>query len=370
VTVLECLLVGMEGGGGEEVFVRDLAENPPAGVRYTLALRHHESVTGARSRRVTEVLFNRLVHPWIWPLAGLKAYRVDRRFDLVHVHNYAHHISSPDRVPVVMSLGGGSYYHYVQAYLGWPEERMQALYRRGRTVFRTFGITNEFVNWGRLSGIFVRSEFARGFLLRMGVPVSLVEVIPPGFSVPAPPVRPLARDGFTFLFVGRDPIRKGADLVIDAIRVLRGSRGLRVRAIMVGDPSFRELSPEDGFEAHPWVKREVLYRELYPRADALLLPSRVEGYGIAPIEAMSFGIPVIASRYGALPETVLDQVTGLLVTPGDGESLRQAMTALATDARRAREMGAAGRARFEAEYTRERFHERLLAFYERALAGS
>lgn len=366
--MLECLLVGMEGGGGEELFVRDLAANPPPGVHYTLVLRHHESAPGARARRLTEIAFNRLVHPWIWPLAGLRAYRVDRRFHLVHVHNYAHHISSPQRVPVVMSLGGGSYYHYVRDYLGWSEERVRALYRRARRIFRLLGITNEFVAWRRLRGIFVRSRFARSFLVGMGVPEALVEVIPPGFPSPPVPVRPANPDGFTFLFVGRDPVRKGADLVVEAVRALR-AQGRPVRAIVVGDPAFAELSGEEGFEAHPWVERSVLYGELYPRADALVLPSRVEGFGLAPIEAMSFALPVIASRYGAFRETIVDGVTGVLVPPGDAEAVRRAMSELATDVGRAREMGGAGRARFESEYTRERFLERVRAFYERALAA-
>ncbi|MBI4539286.1 MAG: glycosyltransferase family 4 protein [Gemmatimonadetes bacterium] len=366
--MLECLLVGMAGGGGEELFVRDLAADPPPGVRYALALRHHESVPGARPRRVAEILFNRLVHPWIWPLTGLRAYRVDQRFDVVHVHNYAHCVSSPHRVPVVMSLGGGSYYHYVRDYLGWPDERVRALYRRAAVVFRAFGITNEFVAWRRLRGIFVRSAFAKSYLVRMGVPERLVEVIPPGFPTPSLPARPPEPEGFTFLFVGRDRVRKGADLFIAAVRALR-SQGLNVRAVVAGDPSFRELAGEDGFEAHPWVDRSVLYRELYPRADALVLPSRAEGFGMAPIEAMSFALPVIATRYGAFPETVIEGQTGLLVPAADGAAVRRAMAELAADPRRAREMGAAGRSRFEGEYTRERFLARVRAFYDRALGA-
>jgi glycosyltransferase involved in cell wall biosynthesis len=357
----------MEGGGGEEVFVRDLASHPPRGVVYTLALRHHESVPGARARRVVETAFNQLVQPWLWPLSGLRAYRVENeRFDLVHVHNHIHHISSKRRLPVVMSLGGGSYYHYVLDYLGWPKPRVDALYARARAVLRPLRLTNEFVTWQRLSGIFVRSAFSRSFLLAQGVPGNLVEVIPPGFDTPPLPARPEGPRPFRFLFVGRDPQRKGADVAIAAVRRLR-AKGLDLTLMLVGDPSLRTLRPADGFEVHAWSSRERLYSEFYPAADCLLLPSRVEGFGLAPIEAMSFALPVIATRYGAFPETIDEGRTGLLVAPGDVDALAAAMEGLCRDVPAAQAMGAAGRRRFLAEYTRERFSERLGAFYRRAL---
>jgi glycosyltransferase involved in cell wall biosynthesis len=361
---ITCLLVGMLGGGGEEIFVRDLAADPPPGVEYRLAMRHHESVPGADARRVAEVAFNRLLNPWVGSLLGLRAYSLDRSITLVHVHNHPSHIS-PRRVPVVMSLGGGSYYHYLSEYLGWPQARVDAVYRRARPFYRSLGIVNEFVSWERLSGIFVRSSFARSFLLRWGVPAGLVAVIPPGFVTPPLP-KPPEDEPFTFLFVGRDPERKGADLVIKAFRHLVG-RGLRVRLVLVGQPEWTTPNREDGIETHGWIDRRRLYAEIYPSVHALLLPSRVEGFGIAPIEAMSFALPVVASRYGAFPETIEHGRTGILVPPGDGAALERAMAALASDPAGAREMGRLGRARFEAEYTRERFLSRVAAFYERAL---
>jgi glycosyltransferase involved in cell wall biosynthesis len=93
---------------------------------------------------------------------------------------------------------------------------------------------------------------------------------------------------FTFLVVGCDPARKRADFGRHAIGALRRRR-LDVRAIMVGRASFEKLSGEAGFEWYAWVERATLYRELYPPVDALLLTSRVEGFGMSPIQAMSFG---------------------------------------------------------------------------------
>jgi glycosyltransferase involved in cell wall biosynthesis len=357
----------MRGGGGEEVFVRELVDDPPPGVSYSLVLDAHRGVPGAHALRFAEVTFNRLVHPFLWPLPGLRAYRVDSSFALVHVHNYASHISSRRAVPVVMSVGGGSYYHYVREYLGWSEARTDALYRRAARVMPALGITNEFVNWRRLRGIFVRSEFSRGFLLRLGVPPERVWVIPPGFATPPLPVRP-DPSPFRFLLVGRDPARKGADLAIAAARSLL-ARGSDLRLTLVGHQSWQDLAGERGFEVFPWLDRRRLYEEFYPQSHALLMPSRVEGFGLAAIEAMSFGLPVVASRYGAFPETVVSGVTGVLVPPGDTAALEAAMEQLTRDPAAAARMGAAGRARFEAEYTRERFHQRLNRFYTWALGN-
>jgi glycosyltransferase involved in cell wall biosynthesis len=358
----------MKGGGGEEIFVRDLASHPPSGVRYSLVMDHHESIAGARARRSLEIGFNRLVQPWLWPLSGLRAYKLeDGCFDLVHVHNYVHHISSSRFVPVVMSLGGGSYYHYIREYLGWPETRIDRLYRRAGRVYRSLRLMNEFVTWHRLSGILVRSNFARSFLLSRGVPASLVDVIPPGFDTPILPARPRETDSFTFLLLGRDPARKGADLAIEAFRRLRSS-GRDARLILVGHASWLSLAEEPGLEVHDWTDRQRLYREFYPRADALLMPSRVEGFGLAAIEAMSFALPVIATRCGAFPETIDDGRTGLLVPPGDAEGLMKAMERVSGDVPGAREMGMLGRVRFLQKYTRERFLTDLSGFYDRALS--
>ena len=98
-----------------------------------------------------------------------------------------------------------------------------------------------------------------------------------------------------------------------------------------------------------------------------MLPARAEGYGLVILEAMSFGLPVIASRIGAFPEIVEDGETGILVPPGDASALAETMVRLATDHAGARALGDDGRRRFEAHFTRERFHDRTLRFYERAL---
>ncbi len=84
--------------------------------------------------------------------------------------------------------------------------------------------------------------------------------------------------------------------------------------------------------------------------DIFVQPSLAEGFGIAALEAMAVGLPVVVSRVGGLPELVEDSRTGLLVPPGDPAALAQCLAGLARDPERRRALGTAGR-----ERARERF---------------
>lgn len=353
------LLIGARGGGGEEVFVRDLAESPPPGVGFTLALDPHRSVPGGRARVVREVLFNRIVHPFLWPLPGLRAYEVEAGVDLVHVHNVSTWLRLPRLCPVVYSVGGASYAHYLETYLDWSPQRVRARYARAGRVYRPLGIRSEIATPERVDAVVVFSDHAAGHLTRLGVPQEKIHVIPPGFDIPRPPERP-PRDGpFTFLLLGRDPHRKGADLAMAAVGRLRG-RGVDARLWLVGDPSYPGHTGE-GVEGWGPVSRSRVFEDFFARADAVLVPSRAEGFGFAAVEAMGHGLPVVASRRDTLPEILGE--AGILVEPGSVEALGHAMEDLAGDPGSARALGAAGRARFEARFTRRAAREKLGELY-------
>ena len=115
--------------------------------------------------------------------------------------------------------------------------------------------------------------------------------------------------------------------------------------------------------------RERLYAEHYPAADAFVMPSHAEGLGFTNIEAMGFGLPVISSTVGAIPEVVADGDTGRLVVSGDVRALTDAMLDLAGHPDRARVLGAAGRRAFLERFTLERFRTELGELYRCALSG-
>lgn len=96
--------------------------------------------------------------------------------------------------------------------------------------------------------------------------------------------------------------------------------------------------------------------------DLLLVPSEMESFGLAALEAMTRGKPVIAARVGGLPEVVEDGVTGL-VLPLDPMAWRDGLIHLASDAERSREMGRAGQQNAKANFSVEKMVEKLEAVY-------
>src|SRR5213594_1884938 len=112
----------------------------------------------------------------------------------------------------------------------------------------------------------------------------------------------------------------------DVVRAFAGVRkALPATLVMVGDGPDRELAQQEAERLG--VKRDVRFvgrvddvGDLLQRADLFLLPSETESFGLAALEAMACGVPVIASKAGGLPEVVRDGETGFLVNVGDVET--------------------------------------------------
>ena len=174
----------------------------------------------------------------------------------------------------------------------------------------------------------VADEAMRGF----GVSAEKIEIVPNGvdgfFS-------PGGIEGDYVLFTGTLEPRKGIDDLFDAWSSLPSPRP---RLLLAGDPGWRTRIP-DGAEVLGYVPRERL-RDLYRGARAFVYPSRYEGFGIPPLEAMACGAPVIATRTGAIPEFAGD--AAVLVDPGDREGLRSALRRVLGDPELRRELRARG----------------------------
>jgi len=102
--------------------------------------------------------------------------------------------------------------------------------------------------------------------------------------------------------------------------------------------------------------------------DVVAVPSHVEPLGLAALEAMAAGRPVVGSRVGGIPETVVDGETGLLVEPRRPDSLAAALDVLVGDPALRRRMGAAGRQRAEAEFATDRHARSVQHLYDEILA--
>jgi len=107
-----------------------------------------------------------------------------------------------------------------------------------------------------------------------------------------------------------------------------------------------------------WLSQEELPAHLR-QADVLIFPTVAEeALGRSAVEAMGAGRPVIASRIGGLQYTVIEGLTGLLFEPGDADDLVAKVERLLDDKELRHRLGAAGRARFEEQFTWENIIDR------------
>jgi glycosyltransferase involved in cell wall biosynthesis len=155
------------------------------------------------------------------------------------------------------------------------------------------------------------------------VAMDRISVAKPG-NDPVQPSRGSGEDSVHLLAVGSIVPRKGYDVLVAA---LAGLKDLPWRLSIVGDPTrdeecSRALDRDiDRFGLRLRIERlgavshEALAK-IYDRTDLFVLPSRFEGYGMAFADAIAFGVPVIAARCGAIPETVPAQAS-ILVPPDD-----------------------------------------------------
>jgi glycosyltransferase involved in cell wall biosynthesis len=115
------------------------------------------------------------------------------------------------------------------------------------------------------------------------------------------------------------------------------------------------------------AEHETVMSELYPRADAFVMPSLAEGFGFTNVEAMSMGLPVISSDIGPMREVIVPGRTGVLVPPGDVASLAESMLGLVADRDAAATMGSAARETFLEKFTIDRFRSELGQIYRTVL---
>jgi len=178
----------------------------------------------------------------------------------------------------------------------------------------------------------VSKSIANEAMRWFGVPRQVIEIIPNGVDEF---FQPGDARGEYILFVGTLEPRKGID---DLIAAWHSIPMPRPPLILCGERGWGVHVPA-GIEVTGWVDRERL-RELYRRARIFVYPSRYEGFGIPPLEAMACGAPVIATRTGAIPDYA--EGAALLINPGDRDALRAAMLQLLGDAALRADLGARG----------------------------
>ncbi len=165
--------------------------------------------------------------------------------------------------------------------------------------------------------------------------------------------------------------------VLDVLRVFHRVHGElpASRLLMVGDGPDRPLAEQycrdHGFcAAVTFIGNLPLVEEVLIGADLFLFPSETESFGLAILEAMASGVPVVATGVGGVPEVVAAGETGLLYPIGDVEGMAAGAIGLLTDEPRRRRFGAAGRERATRSFAESEMVARYRAIYERVLAAA
>jgi glycosyltransferase involved in cell wall biosynthesis len=168
--------------------------------------------------------------------------------------------------------------------------------------------------------------------------------------------------------------RKGLDVLVEAWRRLRATRATGGMLLLVGSGrNARALGSLIGSDPTVrWIDRYILDRaELWTylaASDVYVLPSRHEGFAVAPLEAMAAARPVVATDVSGVRDLFPDgrrsdpHMGGIIVPPGDPGALAGALESLLADDDRARSLGAAGRRRAEREFDIEPVGRMLRSF--------
>jgi len=185
-------------------------------------------------------------------------------------------------------------------------------------------------------------------------------------------MRPQFAEPYEKLFVHLSNFRP-VKRVLDVVEVFaRVSQSIPARLMLIGD------GPDRSAAEHLALRHNVQDRihflgkqddvhELLPLADLMLMPSQMESFGLAALEAMACGVPAIATRVGGVPELIDDGVNGLLFPTGDVDAMAKAAVSLLNDSTRLEAMSQAARETAEQNFSTTSIIPRYEEYYRRVL---
>ncbi|MCL4552681.1 MAG: glycosyltransferase family 4 protein [Candidatus Marsarchaeota archaeon] len=235
------------------------------------------------------------------------------------------------------------------------------------------------------SVVLCNSHFSRDEVLAAGVPPEKTDVVYCGYHGAISTFfteRPRRSDKKRhLLFVGQCAPVKGLEYLLQALALIdERDVILDVVGNTEADPEYffrltrmvSDLGVRDGVVFHGHVSDRARLSSLYRQTDVFVLPSLVEGFGIVILEAMSSGLPVVATKVGAIPELVVDGKNGILVPPKNPQAMAAAIARLLSSPRLSREYGQEGLKLAEQRkglYSWEAVGERIMRVLEPEIAS-
>jgi len=336
-----------------------------------------------RHRKFLETMLNNLV------MAGELA-----DVDIVHCHTWYSHLAGMLvkqllQIPMVLTT------HSLEPHRPWKAEQLGTAYHATSWVER--------MAYQNADGVVAVSQAMKEDVHKLyEVPLERIGIIHNGINPdqykPTCDPQVLDRHGIDreqpyVLFVGRITRQKGIIHLVNAIRFI--DPGVQI-VLCAGAPDTKEISEEMEQTVNAarkqttnpiiWIP-EMLTKKaivaLYSQAAVFVCPSVYEPFGIINLEAMACETPVVASKVGGIPEVVIPDQTGLLVTIGPrsqtdvepanpqrfSEDLAAATNRLLRAPEESREMGKRARKRVEAHFSWASIATKTLGFYQQTLTS-
>jgi glycosyltransferase involved in cell wall biosynthesis len=388
--------------GGEDV-VREAEKDllTAAGHRVTQYTRHNDEIAAYGAMQKAALGFKTV---WAWDsYRQIRALLRAERPDIAHFDNTfplispaAYYACREAGVPVVQTLHNyrllcpsatfqrdGRVCEDCLGHVPWRGV-LHGCYRDSRpataAVALMLSVHRALGTWSKMVDCYIAlTQFARAKFIEGGLPTEKI-VVKPNFVHPDPmafnhqsSIANRKSPQGSALFVGRLAPEKGVRTLLAAWQRL----GNRIPLGVVGDGPLRaELEAEavrrglSSISFHGHLARDHVIR-LMKRARFLVFPSECyETFGRVAVEAFACGVPVIASRLGAMQEIVEDNRTGLHFSPGDADDLAAKVEWAWTHPNEMQEMGRAARAEYEAKYTAERNYQMLMEIYRRVMKST
>lgn len=218
----------------------------------------------------------------------------------------------------------------------------------------------------KCSKILTWTAWARSSVINdYGIHPDKVKVIPPGVDtthlVFIDRNHKSSQDLYNILFVGGDFKRKGGEDLLTVFLAQFADKAIlhivtSLNAVKCDHPNVCIYS---GVEAY-----SSLWCELYRQADAFVMPTYADAFGIVFIEAMASGLPVIASKLTQTTEIVREGETGFLITPGDRQELANKLQLLIDNPSLGRQMGKRARQIVEERFDTQKNFQKIESIFE------